>query len=144
MFRSLILVSLLSMFCISNANADVSRLAIGGWSKHVPSSDSVTNETHNIIGVELHSIGAGYFKNSHGRDTFYVGKIWRKPAANDINVVWSLGVNYGYRGCFQADDGGSATLCPHGYIGFEYTKYRVVPTIKWAPGVFIFSPEIKF
>jgi hypothetical protein len=130
---------------VSTANAEDSRLLLGGWGKHVPSSDRVTNETHNIIGVELHSIGAGYFKNSYGRDTFYIGKVWREPIAQHLNVAWALGVNYGYRGCFQADDPSkSASLCPHGYIGIEYTKYVIIPSIKWAPGVFIFSPEIRF
>lgn len=143
MFRKGLFVAVL-MMCATVAHSQETRLAVGAWSKHVPSSDTVTNETHNLVGIEYQSVGAGYFKNSYGRDTFYVGKVWRKQTEENVNFVWSLGANYGYRGCFQSDDGGNASLCPHGYIGIEYTKYRVVPTIKWMPGAFIFSPEIKF
>lgn len=143
MFRAIVITVLLMFGCAANAGTD--RFLIGGWSKHIPASNTVTNETHNIIGVELNSVGAGYFENSYGRDTYYVHKTWRWKISEHVNFVSALGVNYGYRGCFQADDASEpARICPHGYAGFEYVKYTVVPTLKIIPGAILFSPEIQF
>lgn len=119
------------------------RLAIGGWSHHYAWKDTITNETHNILALEHEGYSAGYFKNSFDRDTFFVAKNWRWGLSENINLTASLGLNKGYRMCYGDDDSNS-NICPHGYLGVEYTKYRVVPTLKMQPGVILFSPEIKF
>jgi len=146
MFTKGFIVIVLTALLALPAHADLSldRVAVGGWSKHVPSSDTVTNETHNILAFEVDSYVAGYFKNSYGRDTYFINKVWREPATENVSFVWSIGVSHGYTVCFGPDDNSSKSICPSGWIGIEYNKYRVVPTIKWAPGAFIFSPEIKF
>lgn len=129
--------------------------AIGGWSKHMSDfSDDITNETHNILAVERDGWSAGYFENSYGRDTFFVGHTWRKEFFMEhLEFSAQLGINYGYRECF-GDKSTTKNICPHGYLGVGYTKYRVVPTIKMIPGidesgmikpaVILFSPEIRF
>lgn len=145
MFRTVFLLVLLLLSTTASADFyGIDRIALGGWSKHVPSSENVTNETHNIFAIEASSWAAGYFKNSYGNDTVFVSKIWRKRAQGHVNFILSLGINYGYTTCLSPDDNSGKNVCPHGYIGIEYDKYFIVPTIKWAPGAFIFSPEIKF
>jgi len=129
-------------------------VAVGGWSKHMNGfSDGVTNETHNIFAVEHDGWSAGYFKNSYGRDTFFVAKVWRKEFLKDIEGSAAFGISRGYTRCI-GDDNSGKNICPVGWIGISYTKYKVVPTIKVIPAiddnglpkpaVIIFSPEVRF
>lgn len=119
------------------------RLAAGGWSHHWWSSNNVTNSNHKILGIEHDGYSFGKFDNSYGRETYFIARNWRTPIAEDVNFTASLGVSKGYRTCYGDDESGS-NICPHGYIGFEYDRYRIVPSIKIQPGVVVFSPEIKF
>jgi len=117
---------------------------VGGWSKHVLGlSSGITNETHNIFAVEHNSYSAGYFKNSYGNDTVFVAKTWRKEFFEHIEGSFSLGVNYGYEECFGHGDG-TKNVCPHGWIGVSYTKFKVVGSLKFLSGVILFSPEVRF
>ena len=112
-------------------------VAIGGWSKHVLGfSDGVTNETHNIFAVEHDSYSAGYFRNSYGNDTVFVAKTWRKELFDHVEGSISLGVNYGYEECMGHGDG-TKNVCPHGWVGVSFTKYRVVPSLKVLPGLIV-------
>ena len=145
-FLITLVFSLMLFSCVpafANDNTDV-RVAIGGWSSHFPGAeDGVINETHNIIGVEYKGYSAGYFKNSYDRDTFFIAKNWRWPLFENWNATASLGLNKGYRSCF-GDDGDGGIICPHGYVGIEYDKYRLVHTLKVVPGAVVYSPEVKF
>lgn len=119
-------------------------ISIGGWSKHVLGlSSDVTNETHNILSVEHSGYSVGYFKNSYGNDTGFAVKAWRKPLSDNWEVSASFGITYGYTKCYGEDESGK-NICPYGWIGVSYTKYRVVPSVKILPGVIVFSPEIRF
>lgn len=119
-------------------------VSVGGWSHHWGFSHAnVTNETHNIFGVEYNSYSAGYFKNSYGKDTFFIAKTWRKEFFENIEGSVSLGINYGYTRCYGEDDSGK-NICAHGWLGLSYTKHMVVPSLKVQPGVIVFSPEIRF
>lgn len=119
-------------------------VAVGGWSRHWGfSHENVTNETHNIFGVEYDSYSGGYFKNSYGKDTFFIAKTWRKEFFENIEGSLSLGINYGYTRCY-GEDGSGKNICAHGWLGVSYTKYMVVPSVKVQPGVIVFSPEVRF
>lgn len=130
------------LMVISLTTQAETRIALGGWSYHLQ-GEGITNSVHNVLGVEYEGYSAGYFKNSYGRDTFFMGKNWSWHLQGHFNLTASLGINRGYRKCYS-DDGDSATICPHGYIGFEYDKFWIVPSIKLQPGMYLFSPEIRF
>lgn len=117
-------------------------VALGGWSTHLK-SETVTNETHNIVAAEHRGYGFGYFKNSFGRDSFFVSKNWRWDVHRNVEVTASLGINRGYRGCY-GDFKESASVCLHGHLGIGYTKYFIEPTIKLFGDAIVFSPEIRF
>lgn len=119
------------------------RIALGGWSHHYAWADNITNETHNIVGIERDGWSAGYFENSYGRDTFFVAHNWRYPVTKHVSITLSAGLNKGYRECY-GDSGSGGKVCPHGFVGLSYEKYPVVPSIKLLPGAVVFSPEIKF
>lgn len=133
----------LMLIWMSTTALSETRLLIGGWSHHVPTSNSITNESHNTIGIEHNGYSAGRFDNSYDRKTYYLARNWRGPLIEHWNWVGSLGVNRGYRTCY-GDNDSEANFCLHGYIGVEYDKYPVVPTLKIVPGALVFSPEIKF
>lgn len=118
-------------------------VAMGGWSNHFLWSENITNETHNIFGVEYSGWSAGYFKNSYGRDTIFIAKTWRKEYWEDIELSASLGISRGYYECFGPGDS-TKNICPHGWVGVSFVKYKVVPAIRLLPGVILFSPEIRF
>lgn len=118
-------------------------VSVGAWSKHLTNADRNYNETHNLFAVEHDSWSAGYFLNSHNRDTFFIAKNWRKEFFENIEGFASLGINYGYTRCI-GDDGSAQNVCPHGWLGLSYTKYKVVPAIRVLPGVIVFSPEVRF
>lgn len=133
------------IFFALNANAferEEVHVALGGWSHHVV-SESITNETHNIVAVEYGSVAAGYFKNSFGRDSFFIARHWRYTIMENVDVTASIGVNYGYRGCY-GDFRDEQTPCLHGHIGIGYTKYMIEPTIKLFGDAIVFSPEVRF
>lgn len=142
MSKQLFVTLIVALLLTTNVSAE-SRLVLGGWSRHVPSSASITNETHNVVGVEHRNYSAGRFDNSFGRDTYYVARNWRGPVSLHWNWIASLGMSRGYRTCY-GDDNSNTNFCPFGYVGVEYDKYRVIPTFKIVPGAVVFSPEIKF
>lgn len=121
------IVSTLLALIFSVSAAAETRLALGGWSHHYKWKDTVTNETHNIVALEHAGYSGGYFKNSFGRDTFFIAKNWRWAMSENINLTASLGVNEGYRECY-GDNGPNSRICPHGYVGGGSTL-----SIEWCP-----------
>jgi len=134
-------VALAMLTC--NAAGDT-RLALGAWSRHIPASSSITNETHNLVAVEHNGWQSGYFKNSYGKDSIFVARTFRLRYSKYVNFTFSVGLNRGYRTCFGPGTDKTANICPHAFAGVEFTKHRIIPTVKATPGVILFSPEIRF
>jgi hypothetical protein len=146
MFKRVFVAVLLALFATS-VQSEERRLALGGWSSHWCESCMITNKDHKIVAAEYKSWTAGYYENSYGRDTFFVARVGRIAVSENVNLVGSVGLSRGYRGCLSIDDGApgkDASVCLQAYAGIEYDKYRFVPTLKFIPFAVIFSPEIKF
>lgn len=143
-----ILLSLVLMSChVSPAYADMDRevrVAFLGWSQHWLKVD-VTNENHEILAVEYMGWSAGRFDNSYGRETWFISKNirWQNVGLENLNGIAAVGLNRGYKGCFN-DQGNTSNICPHGYVGFEYETDVITYSFKLQPGVVIFNPEVKF
>lgn len=89
-----------------DACADV---LVGAWSTHFD-TDHEYNEQHNLVAVEYNGYVAGYFKNSHDRDTVFLAKEFKKDTAiGEFGVM--AGVMRGYTVCYGNDDTNTDT-CP--------------------------------
>ncbi|ASV44534.1 hypothetical protein PBI_SCTP2_519 [Salicola phage SCTP-2] len=117
-------------------------LSLGAWSKHVLSND-ISNETHNMIAVQKSRIMGGYFKNSHGNDTFFINYYREFEITKNIEPFVTFGLMYGYTECF-GEDNSSKDVCPMGVIGVSYTKFRIEPTLYLLGDAISFGPRIKF
>lgn len=144
---SITLATLLAGCEPAMASPDIT-LHLGAWSNHYGWSNSITNETHNLVAVENSGYTIGYFENSYGRDTVFTAMSWRSYETQRISLSASVGISYGYKECY-GDTGDSRATCPFGYVGVGYDMIQkdhfiVRPTLKMLPGVLIFAPEIKF
>lgn len=55
------------------------------------------NETHPGLGYQSpEGYGAGWYKNSHGKDSFYAGKEWRWPLNGLLDANFQAGLVTGY------------------------------------------------
>lgn len=109
-----------------NLDAGASLFA-GAWSTHLITED-YTNETHNLVGVEYKGFVAGYFENSYGRDTVFVGKFMETNLTENISGFVIVGAMHGYTRCV-GEDGSSKNLCLMASVGASYTRYKVQPTV---------------
>lgn len=88
------------------------------------------NENNKLAGIEYRSILTGYYKNSFGDDSFFVGKRFAYPV-NDFEIRLNALVVYGYRGsCTKSDPyrTESKIVCPNGSLELAYSKYRIKPS----------------
>lgn len=126
---------------------DKIRVEFGGWSRHAAfASGGVTNESHDILGVEFKGVSVGKFNNSYGRETWFAAKVWRWEGLLDVkhlNGVVSAGLNKGYRRCY-GDDNTSGNVCAHGYVGAEYVTGFFYQTVKAQPGVVLYNLGVVF
>lgn len=126
---------------------DQVRVEFGGWSRHAKSvSSNVTNERHEIIGVEYKNIAVGKFDNSYGRETYFVAGVSRWKGIleiEDLNFVASLGINRGYTTCY-GEDYSNKDVCLHGYLGVEYVKDFAYISAKVQPGVGLINFGVVF
>lgn len=127
------------VLCAGNVSAE-QRLHLGANSWHYTNGDT-TNSEHNLIAYENNGWMGGYFKNSYDDDTVFFDRVWRKPLTKDIELTYSLGVNYGYHGCY-GNERSEQTLCPNSHVGLTYTKYRFRPNIKIFGTAIVISTEI--
>lgn len=140
----LVLFVFLAMLWAPDARSET-RALVGGWSTHLLSED-VTNETHDVLGIEHDGWTAGWFKNSYDRPTWFAGHAWRFSGLlgiKHLEGMVSVGATYGYHSCW-GDDGDRARVCPDATLGVAWTQYRVIPSIKLKGDAVVFQPEIRF
>lgn len=79
------------------------------------------NETHNLAGVEYGKIFAGYFKNSFGDDSGFIGYNLAQYDIGNVRMKLLGGAVYGYRACLLAK--------PHTYTDYKMESKKVCPMI---------------
>lgn len=80
---------------------------LGAWSTHFGGE---YNETHNLVAYEHNDYTAGYFKNSHDRDTVFISKdVYTQTRVGEVGAM--LGAMRGYTVCYGDDDTNS-DVCP--------------------------------
>jgi len=143
MKRLQIVMALLLVLSSSVVESET-RMAIGAWSKHAPAIQNVQNENHELLALEHNRWVIGHYKNSYSDSTVFVARNWRGPVIEHVNWTLSIGVSRGYDRCWGFDKRDDPHFCPQGFVGVEYDRFRLVPTIKASVGVIVFSPEIRF
>lgn len=87
------------------------------------------NENHRLLGYQKNSYLIGYFKNSYDQDTWFIDKTFIIDESSNIQLLASIGAQYGYTSCDFEDKGESSKLCPKIGFGFAYTKYKLQPVL---------------
>lgn len=122
------------------AKADEVEVYGGHWSTHL-SSDDVTNEEHRWIGLRYNRWTAGYFRNSYGLDSAYVGYIGEIPLGGNVpdgRVILrgSVGAVYGYTRFYGHEPGANKKVLPYAIGGLLYQKNW------WEVGAYLFGDAV--
>ncbi len=129
----LFLTGIVLMLFAGQAAAD--RLYLGALSEHPASNpDQEFNESHKLIAYERDGWIGGYFDNSYGEDTLFVGSRF-SVQVRDLEFSLVAGASYGYRDCVKGQDWPitSRRVCPMlapaiSYTGIE-TALDLQPTL---------------
>ena len=85
-------------------------------------TEDYTNSTHNMVGFRINSFVAGRFKNSYGRETFFLG-VYGELEYEHFDLFGAAGAMKGYTKCYGEDPNGDATWCPMVAVGASYTGF---------------------
>ena len=137
--KALILAALMAAAAPAAAETAV---YLGAWSTHL-GLEGDYNETHNLVAVDVSGVMAGYFKNSYGRDTVFVGyKV--SQAFGDFEAGIMVGAMRGYTDCVDGFTRGADTkVCPMAVPSVSYTAHRVQPTLMLLGNALAFSVRVQ-
>lgn len=109
-----IVIMFIGIMYVGKAEAETqSSVYVGAWSKHLLLSDEhVKNEKHDLLAVEYNGWLGGRFTNTFGKTTFVLGKNFRYPLTQNIEVGLMAGATYGYASCYKVDYSNSSRVCP--------------------------------
>lgn len=126
MFKFLAFLVLSTVNLIVPVHAD--ELYLGAVSDHPFSTKKYDfNERHSLVAYERNGWIGGYFDNSYGEDTFFVGKHFSAQTPfEDWRWGVIVGASYGYRDCIKGKSWPvtSRRVCPAVSPTLKYTGFR--------------------
>ena len=140
------LLALLCFISFSSIADDTPSIYLGGNSYHFAFAEA-TNSRHHFVALEYKGYIAGKYLNSYGYDTEFVAKKFPLDgfgAGGNLAVNALVGISHGYRFCMYGKESEDALYCPALALEFQYTKYRIRPSVLVIAGGAVLVWNVKF
>lgn len=125
-----VLLALILITFLSPEDARADSLLLGGWSYHLDPQLPHYNSDHNFRGIEVNNFFAAQLTNSYYQETTLVGYQQKFITTPSFSVAVVPHISYGYRDCGGGTiEGGEKKYCPAVALQFQYTRYRIKPSL---------------